>query len=78
MCLGSIEVLTETWDEDGARVGRLESGRTVPLGFLPSAQPGAYVLLHLGIPVEVLETDIAHEALALREADRTRPPGGHR
>ena len=69
MCLGSIEILAETWDEDGARVGRLESGRTVPLGFLPSARPGAYVLLHLGIPVEVLETDVAREALALREAE---------
>ena len=78
MCLGSIELLAETWDEDGARVGRLQSGRTVPLGFLPAARPGAYVLLHLGIPVEVLEPDIAHEALALREADRPRPAGGHR
>jgi hydrogenase maturation factor len=66
MCLGSIAVLAEAWDDDGARVGRLDDGCIVSLSFLPEAQPGEHVLLHLGIPVEVLDPDSAREALALR------------
>lgn len=66
MCLGGIARLTETWEEDGARVGRLDDGSVVTLSYLPDATPGAYVLVHLGIPVEVLDTAAAEEALALR------------
>ena len=66
MCLGGIARLTETWEEDGARVGRLDDGSVVSLSFLPDATPGAYVLVHLGIPVETLDTETAEEALALR------------
>jgi len=66
MCLGGIARLTETWEEDGARVGRLDDGSVVTLSFLPDATPGAYVLVHLGIPVEALDRETAEEALALR------------
>jgi hydrogenase expression/formation protein HypC len=66
MCLGDIARLAETWEEDGARVGRLDDGSIVTLSFLPDATAGTYVLVHLGIPVEVLETSTAEEALALR------------
>ena len=66
MCLGSIAQLTETWEEEGARVGRLDDGSVVTLSFLPEATPGAYILVHLGIPVEVLDNATAEEALALR------------
>ena len=68
MCLGSIAVLAEAWDDDGVRVGRLDDGCVVTLSFVPDAGPGAHLLLHLGIPVEVLEEDTAREALELREA----------
>jgi hydrogenase maturation factor len=68
MCLGEVALLDEAWNEDGARVGRLDNGRVVPLAFVPDAEPGAYVLVHLGIPVEVLEPQAAREALALRGA----------
>ena len=54
MCLGSIAVLAEAWDDDGVRVGRLDDGCIVSLSFVPDARPGAHLLLHLGIPVEVL------------------------
>ena len=40
MCLGSIAVLAEAWDEGGARVGRLDDGCVVSLAFVPDAQPG--------------------------------------
>jgi hydrogenase expression/formation protein HypC len=66
MCLGSIVRLTETWNEFGARVGRLDDGSVVSLAFLPDASAGAYVLVHVGIPVEVLDPKTAREALALR------------
>ena len=55
MCIGSVAFLADVWDEAGARAGRLGDGRVVPLGFLPDAQAGDAVLLHLGIPVELLD-----------------------
>lgn len=69
MCLGSIAVLAEAWDDDGVRVGRLDDGCIVSLSFVPDAPPGAHLLIHLGIPVEVISPDAAREALALRAVD---------
>jgi hydrogenase maturation factor len=66
MCLGSIDVLTEAWADGGTRTGRLGCGKVVPLAFVPEAAEGDYVLVHLGVPVEVLERATAEEALALR------------
>lgn len=54
MCLGTIGRLEEAWRDGAAYVGRLEDGCVVPLSYVPDALPGAYLLLHLGIPVEVL------------------------
>jgi hydrogenase expression/formation protein HypC len=67
MCIGSIVRLDDAWEGGGARVGRLGDGRVVALSFVPHAAPGDFLLLHLGIPVEVLDPDTAREALALRE-----------
>jgi len=66
MCLGSISVLVESWDADGARVGRLDTGAVVSLAFVPDARAGSHVLVHLGIPVEVLDPEDAIVALTLR------------
>jgi hydrogenase maturation factor len=66
MCLGTILVLEDVWEEGDARVGRLEDGSVVSLGFLPDAHPGAHVLVHMGIPVEVLDAEDAEAALGLR------------
>ena len=66
MCLGEIAELVDTWEEDGARVGRLEDGSVVTLGFVPEAEAGAQLLVHLGIPVEVLDPATAAEARSLR------------
>lgn len=57
MCIGSVGFLADVWEEAGARAGRLGDGRVVSLGFLPEAEPGDAVLLHLGIPVELLDLD---------------------
>jgi hydrogenase expression/formation protein HypC len=69
MCLGTIARLVETSETGGSRVGRLEDGTVVSLAFLPEAEVGAYVLVHLGVPVEILPPADAAEALALRALD---------
>ena len=66
MCLGAIAVLVDAWEDRGTRLGRLDDGCTVPLSFVPDARPGDHLLLHLGIPVEVLDAEVARDALALR------------
>jgi hydrogenase maturation factor len=68
MCLGAIVLLVEAWEEKGARLGRLEDGAVVTLAFVPEAEPGDRLLVHLGVPVEVLEPEAARTAIALREA----------
>jgi hydrogenase maturation factor len=68
MCLGSILLLVDAWDSDGARLGRLEDGAVATLAFVPETEPGDRLLVHLGVPVEVLDPADAHAALALRES----------
>jgi hydrogenase maturation factor len=59
MCIGTPAVLVEVKGEDGARTGHLADGRVVSLAFLPEAEAGDTVLLHLGVPVEILVTATA-------------------
>lgn len=66
MCVGTITTLVEIRDEDGVVVGRVDDGCVLPLTFVPEARVGDHLLLHLGIPVEVLDNATAREALALR------------
>jgi hydrogenase maturation factor len=66
MCLGSIDVLEEAWQDGDARTGRLGCGKVVSLAFVPQAREGDHLLVHLGIPVEVLDPNAAEEAMALR------------
>jgi hydrogenase maturation factor len=66
MCLGSIALLAERWEDEGVPLGRLDDGCIVPLSFVPDARPGAHLLLHLGVPVEVIDDTTASEALAMR------------
>ncbi len=39
MCLGSIAVLVEAWDDEGTRLGRLDDGCVVPLVIRPRRSP---------------------------------------
>ena len=66
MCLGGIAQLETVWDDGGARVGRLDDGDVVSLAFVPEAEIGSYVLVQLGIPVEVVSAADAAAARALR------------
>ena len=78
MCVGSIVLLADAWDDGAARLGRLSDGCVVPLSFVPDAQAGSYLLLHLGIPVEVLDPATAREALALRPHEHPDREGAAR
>jgi hydrogenase expression/formation protein HypC len=69
MCFGSIALLAEAWDVGGRRAGRLDDGAVVSLAFVPDAEPGDHLLVHLGVPVEVLSAAEAADALALRTLD---------
>jgi hydrogenase maturation factor len=64
MCIGSIAYIAEVWEMDGARAARLSDGCVVSLAFLPEAEAGDAVLLHLGIPVEVVELPATSEGVA--------------
>jgi hydrogenase maturation factor len=75
MCVGSIVRLEDRWESEGAPLGRLDDGCVVPLSFVPDARPRSYLLLHLGIPVEVLDPATAREALALRTPLGADRPG---
>jgi hydrogenase maturation factor len=63
MCIGSVAVLVDVWEDGGARVGRLDDGSVVSLAFVEDAGPGAHLLLHLGIPVEVLDPEAVERRL---------------
>ena len=76
MCVGAIVELVDLWEEDGARLGRLADGSVVTLGFVPGAVVGAQLLVHLGIPVEVLDPFTAADTLALRERGLLELNGG--
>jgi hydrogenase maturation factor len=54
MCIGTVERLERVVDDGGARVGVLDGGGSVSLAFVPDAEPGDHLLLHLGVPVEVV------------------------
>jgi hydrogenase maturation factor len=68
MCLGKIERLVEVWGGEHDRQGRAACGTVLSLAYTPGAEPGAYVLAHAGVALEVLPPGTAEEALALREA----------
>ena len=63
MCIGAVARLADVVDDDGVQVGLLDDGHAVPLTFVPDAEPGAYLLLHLGIPVEVVVFELEGELL---------------
>ena len=66
MCIGTIATLVEVREDDGVPVGVVDDGCVLPLAFVPDARPGDHLLLHLGIPVEVLDHSTALEAIGLR------------
>ena len=70
MCVGVPGRVTETWssEETGMRMGRVDFGgvkREACLAFVPEADVGDYVLIHVGFAISQLDEEEAHETLAL-------------
>lgn len=69
MCLGAVGVIERVWDEDGVPMATVATASEpiVPcLLLVAEARPGAPVLVHLGFVVELLDSEVADQAMALR------------
>jgi hydrogenase expression/formation protein HypC len=72
VCLGEIGRVVSVWEEGGrpvAVVRTADAELRASLLYLPEAQEGAYVLMHLGFAVELLDARDAAAALALRRGE---------
>ncbi len=68
MCLGIPGEIVEVYERDGLKMARVRFGgvtREVSLAFTPEAQPGDYVIVHVGFALQVLDTQEAQELLSL-------------
>jgi hydrogenase expression/formation protein HypC len=68
MCLGIPGRITETYEKDGLRIGRVDFGGTVReacLAYVPEAAVGDYVLVHVGFAISQIGESEAQETLAL-------------
>ncbi len=72
MCLAIPGRIRETTGDGVFRLGKIDFGgivREARLDFLPEAQVGDYVLVHVGIAISRIDSDEARQTLALlREA----------
>ena len=68
MCLGVPGKIVEVWDNAFMRMGKVDFGgvtREVSLAYVPAAQVGDYVIVHVGFAISVLNEEEAQETLAL-------------
>ena len=62
MCLGIPGRVIETYDENEMRMGRVDFGgvfKQVCLAHTPEAQPGQFVIVHVGFALQVIDQDEA-------------------
>ncbi len=71
MCLGIPGKIIRTYEQDGLTMGRVDFGgtqREVCLAYVPEAQAGQYVIVHVGFAISVLSEEEARQTLeALQE-----------
>ena len=70
MCLGIPGKIVEIWGEEDEllRMGKVDFGgivREVSLAYVPEAQIGDYVIIHVGFALHTIDEDEAKETLAL-------------
>ena len=68
MCLGIPGQIIETNDAPLMRMGKVDFGgivREVCLAYVPEAQVGDYVIVHVGFAISQLDEEEAHETLKL-------------
>jgi len=82
MCLGIPGKVVETYEEHGLRMGKVDFGgvfKRVCLEHTPDAEPGRYVVVHVGFALHTIDEeeakqvfkllDTLHELDELREDD---------
>ncbi|NLF63642.1 MAG: HypC/HybG/HupF family hydrogenase formation chaperone [Chloroflexi bacterium] len=68
MCLGIPGRISETYEKDGLRMGKIDFGGTLReacLAYVPNATVGDYVLIHVGFAISQISESEAQETLAL-------------
>jgi hydrogenase expression/formation protein HypC len=78
MCLAVPGRLVEIQGEGDVRMGRIDFGgvvRQACLAYLPEAEPGDYVLVHVGFAISRIDEQAARETLeALRQIGEMTVP----
>ncbi|MCL4247298.1 MAG: HypC/HybG/HupF family hydrogenase formation chaperone [Anaerolineae bacterium] len=70
MCLGIPGKITEIYDDNGARMGKVNFGgivKEVCLEYVPEAEIGDYTIVHVGFAITRLDEESALETLKLFE-----------
>jgi hydrogenase expression/formation protein HypC len=71
MCLAVPGKILDTEDRDGNRIARVQFGgitREAYLNFVPEAQVGDYVLVHVGFAISRIAADEARQTYEVLEA----------
>lgn len=83
MCLGIPGRVVDTYHEHEVRMGRVDFGgvrKTVCLDHVPEAEPGHYVIVHVGFALSKIDEAEAERVFALLEEldqldELEEPPG---
>lgn len=68
MCLGIPGRVVEVYEQDGARMGKVDFDgivKEICLSFVPEAEVGDYTIVHVGFGITKVDEESAHETLAL-------------
>jgi len=70
MCLAIPGKILESAEQNGLRIGRVQFGgitRQISLDFVPEAQVGDYVMVHVGFAISRVDSDEAERTYRLLE-----------
>jgi hydrogenase expression/formation protein HypC len=68
MCLGIPGKVVEVYEQDGARMGKVDFDgivKEICLSFVPEAEVGDYTIVHVGFGITKVDEESAHETLGL-------------
>jgi hydrogenase expression/formation protein HypC len=68
MCLGVPGKITEIYNKEGLRMGKIDFGgisREACLEYVPEAEVGHYAVIHVGFAINLLSEEEAAETLRL-------------
>lgn len=68
MCLGIPGKITDIYEKDALKMGKLDFGgvtKEVCLAYVPEAKVGDYALIHVGFAISLMDEDEAIETLKL-------------